>query len=186
MQTAEGGVGGAAGGKWLGLTRALYCLRPLAGGYGCGRRGTTAEGRSRGGRPGGRKGSRENQLGSAATRTRTVATDAEAGRRSSGRRRAAGHAASCAQARQSRRGWRRGEGDAQVREDSRAPRFVLARSMPEPTRNRTDDIAYCPDPTVSGLTGDVGPILSPRNNPGFDIKRLLIGSCFLFFYAVGS
>ena len=27
--------------------------------------------------------------------------------------------------------------------------------MPEPTRNRTDGAAYYPDPTVSGLTGDV-------------------------------
>lgn len=29
--------------RWLGLTRALSCLRPLAEGYGCGRRGTAGE-----------------------------------------------------------------------------------------------------------------------------------------------
>ena len=181
------------------LTRALSCLRPLAGEYGCGRRSTAGEGRREADRAEGTE-SRENRLGSGGTNGRgpwppmrkpAGGRAVGGGRRvaqllAGGRRRAAGHAAGYVQAMQSRRGWRRGEGDAQVREDSRAPRFVLARSMPEPTRNRTDDIAYCPDPTVSGLTGDVGPILSPRNNPGFDIKRLLIGSCFLFFYAVGS
>ena len=63
MQTAEGGVGGAAGGKWLGLTRALYCLRPLAGEYGCGRRSTAGEGRREADRAEGTE-SRENLLGS--------------------------------------------------------------------------------------------------------------------------
>ena len=94
------------------LTRALSCLRPLAGEYGCGRRSTAGEGRREADRAEGTE-SRENRLGSGGANGRgpwppmrkpAGGRAVGGGRRvaqllAGGRRRAAGRAAGGAQAR---------------------------------------------------------------------------------------